>query len=337
MKWLAPGIGLGLLLAVLPARAALTVCNRTSYVLYVATAVLRAQQAQTQGWTRIAPGDCQLARKEDLAAGTWLVHARSALAHNGPARAWGGKISLCVQDANFNIAQPSTTSCKAEGSFALPFAALNTGGRRSWTMTLDETPALSSLLAAQLAGVRRLLRDNGYQTGPLNGLPDRQTGLALASFRKRVRLPERAGNDGLIAALEAEAARANAPSGFTVCNDGGAILEVALGVLGKGKIVSRGWWTVPHAGCARLLTAPLAGDALYLFARHKDGKPVVSGTEKFCIIPSAFEISGRGDCAAKPESEAGFLRMELKSGAGLLVHIGDAGLQAPAQQPPVSR
>ena len=178
------GLAFALLCAATPARAALTLCNRTSTILYAATAAIKSPQSQTQGWTRLVPGDCQVARPEELTAETYMVYARSSLAHGGPARAWGGNFPLCVRDGNFRFQQSGALAvCKEEGAFALPFATLDTKGRRSWTMTLDETPALPSLAAAQLAGVKRLLRDNGYETGSLGGGPDKKTGAAISAFR----------------------------------------------------------------------------------------------------------------------------------------------------------
>src|SRR3984957_7557593 len=107
----------------LPAYAALTLCNRTSYILYAATSAIQSPRSETQGWTRIAPGDCQLARKEPLTAETYLVHARSSLAHSGPARAWGGSYPVCVKDGNFSIKQAVTQPvCTTDDTFALPFA-----------------------------------------------------------------------------------------------------------------------------------------------------------------------------------------------------------------------
>jgi uncharacterized membrane protein len=328
---LALGIAAAMLLfAALPGHAALTLCNRTSYVLYAATAAIKSPQTQTQGWIRIAPGECQVARKEALTAETYLVHARSSLAHAGAARAWGGSFPMCVRDTNFAFNQSVTmAACSAEGTFALPFAALDTGGRANWTMTLDEQPALPSLPAAQLAGVKRLLRDNGYQTGPVDGTTNRQTGIALAAFRKKA-LSEKAGNAELFQALENEARKTNAPAGYTVCNDGNAVLDVALGELAKGKPASRGWWTVARGACARLLTAPLGGNSYYLFARRKDGSVVAGGTEKFCVSPTAFEVHERGNCATRRQSEAGFVRTETGGQPGYTARIGDKGLLAPA-------
>jgi uncharacterized membrane protein len=319
-----------LLFAVAPAKAALTLCNRTSYILYAATAALKSPQSQTQGWTRIAPGECQVARKEALTAETYLVHARSSLAHSGPARAWGGSFPMCVRDTNFTLNQSTAmAACSAEGTFSLPFAALDTGGRANWTMTLDDQPALPSLPAAQLAGVKRLLRDNGYETGPIDAAVNRQTGAALATFRKKMNFAPRAGNTELFNALESEARKSNSPAGFTACNDGKAVLDVALGELDKGKPASRGWWTLTPGACARLLTAPLGGAGYFLLARRKDGSVVAGGAEKFCISPTAFEIRERGNCAARRQVEAGFARLQTGGRPGYTARIGDKGLVAP--------
>src|SRR3569832_1489701 len=116
MKWALPALLLAAGLMPRPAEAALTLCNRTSYILYAATSAIQSPKSETQGWTRIAPGDCQLARKEPLQAETYLVHARSSLAHSGPARAWGGSYPVCVKDGNFTIKQTVTQPyCTADG------------------------------------------------------------------------------------------------------------------------------------------------------------------------------------------------------------------------------
>jgi uncharacterized membrane protein len=320
-----------LLFAATPADAALTLCNRTSYVLYAATAAIKSPQAQTQGWTRIAPGDCQVARKEDLTAETYLVHARSSLAHSGPARAWGGNFPMCVRDTNFTLSQSVTmAACSTEGTFALPFATLDTGGRNSWTMTLDEQPGLPTLPAAQLAGAKRLLRDNGYEVGPIDAAVSRQTGTALAAFRRKMNFAPQAGNTELFLALENEARKRNSPAGYTACNDGKTVLEVALAEVDKGKPASRGWWTVAPGACARLRTTALATGNYFLLARRKDGTVVAGGPEKFCIAPTAFEIRERGNCASRRQTEAGFVPTQTGGQAGFTARIGDKGLIAPS-------
>src|SRR6202000_2780937 len=92
---------LGLALWAAPAQAALNLCNRTSYVLYAATAAVTPPASEARGWTRIVPGDCSAARPEALTAPNIMVYARSGLGHSGPPRAWGGNFPVCVKDTDF--------------------------------------------------------------------------------------------------------------------------------------------------------------------------------------------------------------------------------------------
>jgi uncharacterized membrane protein len=316
-----------LALCAAPAQAALTLCNRTSYILYAATSAIQSPRSETQGWTRIAPGDCQLARKEALTAETYLVHARSSLAHSGPARAWGGSYPVCVKDGNFSIKQSVTQPvCTAEDTFALPFAPLDNRGHASWTMNFDEQPMLGSLSAAQLAGVKRLLADNGYKVGGIDGKPDHATGAALTDFRAKMHFPPNAGNSELFDTLEREARKKIAPAGYTVCNDSGAALLVALAQNDNNRPVSRGWWTVQPGACAHAITAPLSTDAVYLLALRKAGSTLASGPQRFCTTPAAFDIQG-GDCAARKYGQAGFARTDTRGKPGYVAHIGPAGLK----------
>ena len=318
---------LGLMFTVAPAQAALTLCNRTSYILYAATSAIQSPRSETQGWTRIAPGECQLARKEPLTAETYLVHARSGVAHSGPPRAWGGAFPVCVKDTNFIIRQAVTLPyCTAEDTFALPFASLDNRGKSVWTMNFDEQPVMS-LSEAQLAGVKRLLADNGYKIGRIDGKPDKATGAALADFRKRMHFAPDAGNAQLFLALEREARRKIAPSGYTICNESRDPLLVALGQMEGAKPVSRGWWTVQPNACARAVTTPLSTDLVFLLAQKRNGGTLVGGAQKFCTAAVAFEIQGNENCAARGLTQSGFAATPTKGLAGYVAHIGPAGLK----------
>jgi uncharacterized membrane protein len=317
--WAAPGLST-------PAWAALTLCNRTSYILYAATSAIQSPRSETEGWTRIAPGECQLARKEPLTAETYLVHARSSLAHSGTARAWGGAYPVCVKDANFQIKQSVTQPyCTADGTFALPFAPLANRGKPVWTMNFDEQPAMT-LTQAQLAGVKRLLKDNGYAIGRIDGSPDRQTGVALLDFRKRMHFNPDADNGQLFDALEREAKRKIAPAGYAVCNDSREALLVALGQGEGSKAVSRGWWTVQPGACAQGITTPLASDAIFLLVLRKGGSTLVGGPQRFCTTAAAFEIHDAGNCGARGFSEAGFARTDTRGKPGYAAHVTPSGL-----------
>jgi len=325
------------LAAPLPAHASLTLCNRTSYILYAATSAIQSPGSDTKGWTRIVPGECEIARKEPLTAESYLVHARSSIAHSGLSRAWGGAYPVCVKDANFAVRQQVTPlTCSAEDSFALPFAALNNRGKSVWTMNFDEQPVMS-LSEAQLAGVKRLLLDNGYKISRIDGKPDKATGAALVDFRKRMRLDANEGNAALFTALEQEARKKIAPAGYTVCNETREPLLVALGRKEAGaqaspgkppfESVSHGWWTVGPGSCAKTITTQLKTDTVYLLAQKKNGAPLVGGPERFCITSVAFEIRGSQNCAARALAEAGFAPTPTRGLAGYVARIGPAGLK----------
>lgn len=323
---------LGLALAPAPAHAALTLCNRTSYILYAATSAIQSPGSDARGWTRITPGECQIARKEPLTAESYLVHARSSIAHSGSPRAWGGAYPVCVKDADFTIRQAVTQlTCSAGDTFALPFASLNNRGKSVWTMNFDEKPVMSPS-GAQLAGVKRLLADNGYKITRIDGRPDKATGAALVDFRKRMRFDALAGNTVLFRILEQQAHAKVAPAGYTVCNESGESLLVALGRNEAGPkssrvSVSRGWWTVEPASCAKAVTTPLKTDSVYLLAQKKNGSTLVGGPEKFCVTSVAFEIRGAQNCAGRALAEAGFAATPTKGLAGYVARIGPEGLK----------
>src|SRR6185312_15392267 len=261
-----------------PAQAALKLCNRTSYILYAATAAVSDRGSSVKGWTRIAPGDCQTARPERLSAQSYLVYARSALAHSGPGRAWGGDFPLCVQDDDFVLNRKGNPSGCDGGAFAVPFATVETHNRPDWTMRFDEEPRLAGPLDAQLAGLKRLLKDNGYRIAAIDTKPDKATGAALGDFRRKMKFADRDGNDKLFAALENEAARHGPPpEGFTVCNDSKSDLIAALGENVAGAPTSKGWWRLAAGACARAVTTPLQDDAIWLSVQKPGGAALVTG------------------------------------------------------------
>jgi uncharacterized membrane protein len=315
-----------LLLLPHPARADLRLCDRTSYVLETASSTIRNTDSLTQGWTRIIPGDCATVIKGRLGAASYLVYARSSLAHAGPAHAWGGAFPVCVKDGDFVLHQTVTQAyCTAPDTFDLPFAPVNFRGRRDWTMDFDESPALRSLTAAQLAGVKRLLTDNGYKPGAIDGSPNKLTAAALTDFRAKMKFKPQDGNDVLFAALERQAETRSAPQGYAVCNDTPDPLLAAIAENGPGQPRSRGWWRVAPKSCARAIATPLTGP-VYLLAQKLNGAVVVGGGEKFCTTSIIFDIEGRGDCATRGLAESGFAVTVGSGATGYVAHVGDKGI-----------
>ena len=312
-----------------PAVADLKICNQTSYVLSVATAAVTTTEVATQGWSRITPGACRPVIPGALTASAYYVYARSSLAHEGPARAWGGDRPVCVKDVNFASRQPSTArDCSSDDFFPLSFAALDTHHAPSWTMTLSEGPNIASLDQARTAGLQRLLKDLGYRIAPIGARWDNASGAALADFRKRFHVSVRTSSADLFDALETGALKVTTSAGYSICNDTAKPLAAAIGEKRGADWVSHGWWKVEAGSCARAITTPLAADSIYLFAQRIGGTALVSGSAKFCTADIEFDIQGRARCKDRGLNEVGFGETRVKNLSGYAAHIGEAGLVA---------
>jgi uncharacterized membrane protein len=318
-----------------PGHAALTLCNRTSYVLYAATAEAVPGGAQAQGWSRVAPGSCKPVVPGDLSAGAYYLYARSSQAHGGPARAWGGSTPICVKDSNFaNRDAVNANACATDDFFQLPFASVATQRMPNWTTTLSEGPELANLPAAQLAGLKRLLRDVGYRIDAIDGQPDKRTDWALLDFRKKMRMTPKASVDDVFDALETEALKVAKPAGYAVCNDTAKSVAAAIGQKSGRDGISHGWWKIAAGSCARLMADLGGADSVYLFVQKIGGGPLVSGPEKFCTANIEFDIQGRTGCAGRGLMDTGFLETRVKGLPGLMLHVGESGLLKPMTAAP---
>jgi uncharacterized membrane protein len=316
-----------------PASAALTLCNRTSYILHVATATETANEVVSHGWARVVPGACQSVLASDLSAVALDVYARTSQAHSGPVRAWGGDPQVCVQDINFTIHVPSSShDCPSDNSYLLPFARIDTRRIPSWTSTLSESPSLASLTEARIAGLKRLLHDLGYPIAAIDGHPDKVAETALADFRKRQNVRPEATAADLFDALETSALKVATPAGYSICNDTAKPIAAALGETTAGNWISHGWWKIVPGSCARAITAPLATDTLYLYVQKVGGPALVSGKDKFCVADIEFDIQGRSRCKDRGLAELGFAATPVKGLSGFAAHVGEAGLVRSARR-----
>src|SRR5262249_16286499 len=153
---------------------------------------------------------------------------------------------------------------------------LNTNAMRSWTMTFTESPALANMDAARIAGLKRLLRDNGFKIASTDGKPDKAADAALAQFRKRMKLADNASPEDMFEALETEALKIASPAGYSVCNDTNEAVWTSVGMKNGSDWVSRGWWTVAPGSCAKAISTPLSTDKVYLLVERKGGKPFIA-------------------------------------------------------------
>ena len=317
-----------LLLLYHPAQASLQVCNRTSYVLYAAEGWTVGGDNFTQGWTRVVPGGCATPIKGMLTASNYFLYARSSQAHGGAARAWGGSVQLCAKDANFSLKTPAASpSCSSGDAFTMPFAPIDTHRMQSWTATLTESPAIATDDAARVAGVERLLRDNGYKFVNAGQRND-----ALNRFRTKLKIASRATTADLFDALETEALKASAPAGYSICNDTAGEVWTALAFRSGKDSLAAGWWKIQAGACAHALTQPLTLDKVYIHAEGHNKPNLVSGPDKFCTTNITFQVTKTGDCAKRGLSDTGFAATNTKGRSGYTAHIGEKGLlPAPSQ------
>ncbi|HEY5237474.1 MAG TPA: DUF1036 domain-containing protein [Rhizomicrobium sp.] len=317
------------------AQAALNLCNRTSYILYAATGAKDAGSMVTQGWTRLAPGDCAAAALKNP---PYYVYAQTSRSHSGPSHAWGGTTRLCVSHGNFSLRTPVLVpSCQAADSFTLPFSTVQPRKRGDWSVTFTEAPGYPSLDAAKRAGFQRLLNDNGYNAGPADGSTNKRADDALTAFRARMKLATGASDADVFIALERQAATIAAPEGYSICNHSSDAVWAAIALQQDKDWVSRGWWKIPGGNCATALSTPLAADHIYLLAERQGGKPLVGGKNKFCVTDIEFEIHGTGQCKQRGLAEAGFADTHTKGHTGYAAEIGNTGLIAPAPVKPARR
>ena len=322
-----------LCLCISPASAALTLCNRTSYILYVASATETATEVASQGWSRIVPGACRNVVAGDLHAIALDIYARTSQAHLGPARAWGGDRQVCAQDLDFNIHTPSTIhDCPSDNFYLLPFARIDTRRMTAWTSTLSETPSIATLTDARTAGLKRLLHDLGYHIAAIDSRPDKEAETALADFRRRQNLAPQASATDLFDALETNALKVATPSGYSICNDTAKPIAAALGEKSAANWISHGWWKIAPGSCARAITAPLAAEFLYLYVQRVGGPALVSGREKFCVADIEFDIQGRSRCKDRGLGELGFAATPVRGVSGFAAHVGDSGLLGQPQR-----
>lgn len=316
------GLVLAAALTASPAKAGLTACNATSYVLYAAGAALNPPDLALKGWTRLVPGACAEVLTGDLSAAGYFLFARSSRAHSGPPRAWSGNANFCVRDKDFTLRQSFGGACPAD-AYEAGFAQIDTHHQKSWTATFRDTPDLGPMPAAAKAGLVRLAKDAGLkEAGDPKKFP-----AALAAFKARMHLAANAPDRAIFDALETEAMKSAQPAGYTLCNDTNSPAYAALGQQ-KGAVFSaRGWWTLAAGSCSHLITDPIAGQKIWLRVERAKGAPLVTGPVNFCVTTIEFDIQGRENCQKRGLVAAGFMETNSKAAPGFTAHVTTTGLR----------
>lgn len=312
-----------------------SVCNRSSYIVEVATGRPAGRNVLVRGWTRMRPGECWTALPAPLARGVHYLYARTSTAHRGGRLFWGGPASLCVDAGNaFSIENPPV--CEAMGLETRQFREVRINKRDSWRTNLREAQDYG-LSAAQSAGLQRLLLDAGVQTqGRIGQMDPRRVAAALAKFRQDARLSSNTSYAQLVDALEAAARRNTDKVGLTLCNrTAGKIWAAVARRRGEGW-ESRGWWGIAPDDCARTIDEPLVQNVYFVhaaLASQQGDRFLAAGGETFCTSPAKFAVIGREECGKRYYDESLFTAISPQGAQAMEVEFFDRDFLPPGEVP----
>ncbi len=285
------------------------ICNETSYIMRVATVTPQQDALIPKGWERTRPGQCL---SMDIRSGEpRYVYAESSRSHQGGIREWVGTHSFCANDDNFEA--KTDISCTLQDMETRNYLSIDPSEQRT-----SFVEPLNYNDKASIAGLQRLLRDNGYTIAQIDGLNGRQTSRALTDFLKKNDLASSLSEAEKIDALETGAIARQDEVGIHICNETDSRIWAALAYrLGAGW-ESRGWWPIETQTCERPHTASIKNIDAHIFTLleryDEEGAPqddliLKSNTAvpaQFCIAESRFSATERTNCVERGYSAASF-------------------------------
>jgi uncharacterized membrane protein len=312
----APAAAALFILTALPARAELTLCNRTSYQMEAAYGLEKRANVATRGWFHIEPGQCRQVLDGPLDADMVYVNARTPPVYGTAPLPQRGDADFCVREGSFEIANVRGCPVSQQAHFS---AARPSESSKGPVVNLAEEADYDDA-QARLAGIQRLLVIAGYDANPIDGVSGAKTQAALTKFLNDRKLPADAASGPEFFATLLEAARNPQGTGFSWCNDTKYTVMTSIGVVEMGAIVTRGWYRVNAGACVR---PDLRGEPrrLYSYGEAVDGNsrtikkgdvPLAWGGEvALCTRDGKFELSDHKDCAARGLNSAGFAAIDV--------------------------
>ncbi len=316
-----------LTLPAMPARAELTLCNRTSYMMETAYGLEKRANVATYGWFRIDPGQCRQVLDTPLDADMVYVHARTSPVYGSAPLPQNGEAQLCIHDSAFSIAD-ARGGCPASQQARFSTAKPSDSSKGPAVNLAEEADYDDT--QARLAGIQRLLAIAGYDAYPIDGVQGNKTQAALTKFLHDHKLPaDAAGKPEFFDALLSAAGN---PEGarFSWCNDTKYTVMASLGVVEMGTIVTRGWYRVAAGQCLR---PDLRGDPHRLYSygeavdsngrtvKNSDGMLSWGGNVALCTRDSKFELNDHKDCAARGLNSAGFALIDMGAQPAAIVRF----------------
>jgi len=133
VRWLGLAVAVAwMTFAAAPAYADFTVCNKSSYKVFVAFGYWDGSQKSwtSEGWWTLEKGDCAAVYEKNLSDKKYYVYAESTDHQNH----WSGDYPFCASDDEFTIVGDS--DCKSRGYYAIDFFEVEVGDRRDYTQDI---------------------------------------------------------------------------------------------------------------------------------------------------------------------------------------------------------
>lgn len=304
------------------------ICNETSFILRLATATIIEGKMAPNGWSKLRPGGCQ---SIDAPLDTpRYLYAESSPAHQGGVREWKGSVELCASEEDFTA--DATISCPLQDLGSRQYQQIDPAEQKTTLVEPDDYGK-----RADMAGIQRLLRDNGYRINRIDGYKGRRTTNPLNKFLKSVKLKTNITVPEKIDALEEGARKKQSDIGFTVCNKSSEKIWSGVAFREDGKWESRGWWPVQIDECIRPFTKILKDTEAHYFALQEDSsagpteeqkldkrlKSTAVTPSQFCIAESRFAATGREFCSDRGYIAANF-RPLPNDKEGATINLNDA-------------
>jgi uncharacterized membrane protein len=275
------------------------ICNETSYVLRFASAFIRSDRMQSEGWSIVQPGACEpVVTPKDSPR---FLYAESLPFHRGGVREWKGVVELCAAEESFS--SDATDDCRLKNLETRDYFAVDPAESRTAFIEPGDFG-----VNAETAGLQRLLRDAGYKITRIDGLSGRRTLRTIAEAKSNLNLEKAATSQRLISALIPVAKTARKSVGVDICNDSPSKIFSAIATQTDGNWTSRGWWAVESGQCVKPYDNSLIGSQAHIFALQEafdeTGEPLpdrrlrsdVATPAPFCIAESRFSALGRENC-----------------------------------------
>ncbi|HEX3440161.1 MAG TPA: DUF1036 domain-containing protein [Pseudolabrys sp.] len=299
-----------------PARAELTLCNRTSYRMQAAIGLEKRASVSTRGWFAIDPGQCRQVVDGALDADMVYVNTRTPPVYGAAPLPQNGNAALCIRDEDFDIGDARDCPMSQQARFA---AARPSDSPKGPVINLAEQSDYDDE-QARLAGIQRLLVIAGYDANPIDGVDGAKTQSAIAKFVRDRKLPADAAAGATFFDTLLAAAQNPQGNGFTWCNDTPYTVMASLGIVEMGAIVTRGWYRVTAGQCVRpdvrgdphrLYSYAEAVDAQGRIIRRGDAALSWGGPIALCTRDGRFELADHKDCAARGLNSAGFAAIDV--------------------------